>query len=62
MLLDHQQTLDNFLQMGTRPTFQVIDGGQTSDQPMGQTPTATEEPEQEENVQTPHNPYVAKAM
>ena len=62
MLLDHQQTLDNFLQMGTRPTFQVIDGGQASEQPMGQTPTASEETEPEESVQTPHNPYVAKAM
>jgi transcriptional regulator with XRE-family HTH domain len=62
MLLDHQQTLDNFLEMGTRPTFQVIDGGQSTDRPVAQGPTPTEDSESEENVQTPHNPYVAKAM
>ena len=47
--------------MGTRPTFQVIDGGQTTEQPMGQTPTATEESEQGK-CSNSHNPYVAKAM
>ena len=64
MLLDHQQTLDNFLEMGTRPSFQVIEGGQSNPY-TGQdqtTPQATEETENEENVQTPHNPFVAKAM
>lgn len=64
MLLDHQQTLDNFLEMGTRPAFQVIEGGQSNPYNGEEqtTPQASEETESEENVQTPHNPFVAKAM
>ncbi len=62
MLLDHQQTLDNFLSTGARPQLEVIEGGN----PTGETPTESETTEKtgtEDSVPTPgHTPYVAKAM
>ena len=62
MLLDHQQTLDNFLNTGARPQLEVIEGGNST----GETPTEPETREKtgtDENVPTPgHTPYVAKAM
>ena len=62
MLLDHQQTLDNFLEMGARPAFQVIEGGQSSEH-TNNNETNEERTVTDDSVASANpSPYVAKVI